>query len=119
MQASDDFKSDRLNFETTLYKGCTLHELMFLAFISFSFAIAFFVLSFLFLWGKGLIGLAFAIPVGFFVMLLLAGILGNFKQNKPQGYYQQRIVLWLEDKGFMQSAYVRRSGRWSVRRIQS
>ena len=118
MQDFEDFKSDRINFEATLFKGCTLHELMFLAAISFGFTIVFFVLVFSLLFGKALIGLAFAILAGFFVMMLLANKLGDIKQNKPQGYYQQRIALWLEDKGLMKSIYVRRSGPWSVRRTQ-
>lgn len=117
MSYTKDFKSDRINFEATLYKGCTLHELMFLALISFSSVTIFFVVGFLLLFGKALIGLAVAIPAGFFILLLLANILGGYKQNKPPGYYQQRISLWLEDTGLMKTAYVRRSGQWSVRRI--
>lgn len=117
MNNIEDFKSDRINFEVTLYKGCTLHELMWLAAICFTVCITVGGIVFLCVFQRFLIGVAVAIPFGFISMLALARVLGNVKQNKPQGYYQQRIWLWLEDQGLASSPYVRRSGQWSVRRI--
>lgn len=112
----EDFKSDRINFEPTLYKGCTLHELMFLAFMCFGGCSVIFITLFLIFFGKILLGLALAIPASFLAIMIIATFLGNFKLNKPQGYYQQRIALWLEDLGIRKTEYVRRSGKWSVRR---
>lgn len=113
----DDFKSDRINFEVTLYKGCTLHELMALAGFSFGICIISATFLFSFLWQAPLIGIAFGIPVSFVVMLIIATSLGKIKQNKPQGYYQQQIRLCLEDQGLLKTPFVRRSGKWSVRRM--
>ncbi|MGE0626167.1 MAG: DUF3487 family protein [Pseudomonadales bacterium] len=38
------------------------------------------------------------------------------KRNRPDGYYQQRIVLWLDDQGLRRSPFVRRSGAWDIGR---
>lgn len=113
---TEDFKSDRINFEPTLYKGCTLHELMALAALSFGINITLFLAICLSLWGNALLGLAVAIPLGFFGMLIAANFLGQIKQNKPQGYYLQKMTLWLEDHGLFKTPYVRQTGTWSVRR---
>lgn len=118
LNENKDFKSDRINFEATLYKGCTLNELLILVIISFGSLITLFLVIFSMLFDQALLGVAFAIPCAFGLMLMLANILGGFKQNKPQGYYQMKIALWLEDIGIKKTPYVRRSGVWSLRRIK-
>ena len=42
--------------------------------------------------------------------------LQKVKYGKPYGYYQQLIIKILSESGLMQSPYITRIGRWSVRR---
>jgi conjugative transfer region protein (TIGR03750 family) len=49
-------------------------------------------------------------------VLFMASLFQRLKRNRPDGYYQQRIVLWLDDRGLRRSAFVRRSGAWDIGR---
>lgn len=118
MLQREDYKSERINFEVSLFKGCTLHEMMLAAFIGFSTSIVCSSILFLLLFDSLLLGIAFGIPIGFGIMLIAANSIGTMKQNKPQRYYQHVVMMWLEDKSLCKTPFVRRSGKWSIRRIQ-
>jgi conjugative transfer region protein (TIGR03750 family) len=49
-------------------------------------------------------------------VLLMASLFQRLKRNRPDGYYQQQIVLWLDDRGVKRSPFVRRSGAWDIGR---
>jgi len=49
-------------------------------------------------------------------VLLMASLFQRLKRNRPDGYYQQQIVLWLDDRGLKRSPFVRRSGAWDIGR---
>jgi len=71
-----------------------------------------------------LAGLAGAVTMGFGIagvgivatVLLMASLFQRLKRNRPDGYYQQQIVLWLDDRGLRRSPFVRRSGAWDIGR---
>ena len=116
-QRSDDVLAHRLDFDIAVYQGCSMFEVVLLAAINF--VVAAFVLSSLagaFL-GMPLMGLGAALLLTLYLTRTTAKFVGRYKEGKPPGYIKQRFLLNLEDKGFYQTPYIRRSGRWSVGRF--
>jgi len=69
-------------------------------------------------WLAGAVTMGFGIAgVGIVAtVLLMASLFQRLKRNRPDGYYQQQIVLWLDDRGLRRSPFVRRSGAWDIGR---
>jgi conjugative transfer region protein (TIGR03750 family) len=59
-------------------------------------------------------GLAGAGVVG--TVVAMASLFQRLKRNRPDGYYQQRFVIWLDDRGLRRAPFVRRSGAWDIGR---
>lgn len=115
MADRQDILADRLNAEPAIFKGCSSSELGVIVGAS------------LLVWlpvSLVLAGLAGAVTMGFGIagvgivatVLLVASLFQRLKRNRPDGYYQQRIVLWLDDRGIRRSPFVRRSGAWDIGR---
>jgi conjugative transfer region protein (TIGR03750 family) len=49
-------------------------------------------------------------------VVITASLFQRFKRNRPDGYYQQRFVIWLHDIGVRRAPFVRRSGAWDIGR---
>ena len=71
----------------------------------------------------GLLG-AISLGMGMAALGVLATVwltatgLQRIKRGRPEGYYQQRFVIWLHDVGLRRSGYIRRSGYWSIGRTR-
>ncbi len=115
MSRNDNLLGDRLNAEPAIFRGCTFSELGVMAVVS------------ILLWlpvSFTLAGLFGAITMG--MGLAALGVIGTvygtatlfqrIKRGRPDGYYQQRIVLFLHDTGLRRSGFVRRSGDWDIGR---
>ena len=110
-----DILADRLNAEPAIFKGCSSSELGVIVGVA---ALVWLPVS------LTLAGLAGAVTMGFGIagigivttVLLMARLFQRLKRNRPDGYYQQRIVLWLDDRGLKRSPFVRRSGAWDIGR---
>ena len=110
-----DILADRLNAEPAISKGCSSSELGVIVGVA---ALVWLPVSLI------LAGLAGAVTMGFGIagvgivatVLLMASLFQRLKRNRPDGYYQQRIVLWLDDRGLRRSPFVRRSGAWDIGR---
>ena len=110
-----DILADRLNAEPAIFKGCSSSELGVIVGVA---ALVWLPFSLI------LAGLAGAVTMGFGIagvgivatVLLMASLFQRLKRNRPDGYYQQRIVLWLDDRGLRPSPFVRRSGAWDIGR---
>ncbi len=111
----DEILADRLNAEPVIFKGCASSELGVIVGVA---ALFWLPVSLL------LAGLMGAVTMGFGLagvgvvatVLVMATLFQRLKRNRPDGYYQQRIVIWLHDKGLWRSALVRRSGSWDIGR---
>ena len=107
--------ADRLNAEPAIFKGCSSSELGVIVGVA---ALVWLPLSLI------LAGLAGAVTMGFGIagigivatVLVMASLFQRLKRNRPDGYYQQRIVLWLDDRRIKLSPFVRRSGAWDIGR---
>ena len=49
-------------------------------------------------------------------VVITATLFQRLKRNRPDGYYQQRFVIWLDDRGFRRAPFVRRTGSWDIGR---
>jgi len=110
-----DILADRLNAEPAIFKGCSSSELGIIVGVA---ALVWLPVSLI------LAGLAGAVTMGFGIagvgivatVLVMASLFQRLKRNRPDGYYQQRVVLWLDDRGLRRSPLVRRSGAWDIGR---
>ena len=110
-----DILADRLNAEPAIFKGCSSSELGVIVGVA---ALVWLPLSLI------LAGLAGAVTMGFGIagigivatVLAMASLFQRLKRNRPDGYYQQRVVLWLDDRRIKRSPFVRRSGAWEIGR---
>jgi conjugative transfer region protein (TIGR03750 family) len=117
MAEPDDILADRLNVEPAIFKGCSASELGVIVGVA---AAIWLPLSLL------IAGLAGAITMGFGLagigivatVLVTANGFQRLKRNRPDGYYQQRLILWLDEVGLRRAPFVRRSGAWDIGRSQ-
>ena len=110
-----DILADRLNAEPAIFKGCSSSELGVIVGVA---ALVWLPVS------LALAGLMGAVTMGFGLagvgvvatVVVTATLFQRLKRNRPDGYYQQRFVVWLHDKGLRRSTLVRRSGSWDIGR---
>jgi len=110
-----DILADRLNAEPAIFKGCSSSELGIIVGVA---ALVWLPVSLILAWLAGAVTMGFGIAgVGIVAtVLLMASLFQRLKRNRPDGYYQQQIVLWLDDRGVKRSPFVRRSGAWDIGR---
>ena len=117
MPGRDDILADRLNAEPAIFKGCSSSELGIIVGVA---ALVWLPVSLL------LTGLMGAVTMGFGVagigvvgtVIVMAGLFQRLKRGRPDGYYQQQIVLWLSDHGLRRAPFIRRSGAWDIGRTR-
>jgi conjugative transfer region protein (TIGR03750 family) len=115
MSERHDILADRLNAEPVIFKGCSSSELGVIVGVA---ALVWLPVSLILAWLAGAVTMGFGIAgVGIVAtVLLMASLFQRLKRNRPDGYYQQQIVLWLDDRGLRRSPFVRRSGAWDIGR---
>ncbi len=115
MPEQDDRLADRLNGEPVIFRGCTSSEMALIT----GLACGIWLPSALLV--TGLMG---AVTLGFGVTaigvvatgIVMASLLQRLKRGRPDGYYQQQIIVWLADRGIRRAPCIRRSGLWSIGR---
>ena len=115
MTERHDILADRLNAEPAIFKGCSSSELGVIVGVA---ALVWLPVSLILAWLAGAVTMGFGIAgVGIVAtVLLMASLFLRLKRNRPDGYYQQQIVLWLDDRGLKRSPFVRRRGAWDIGR---
>jgi conjugative transfer region protein (TIGR03750 family) len=108
-------QAGRLNAEPVLFRGCTYTELgvIVAAAILFWLPAAFALAGLLGRVSMGLGGAAIGVAG---TVYWSAGLFQRIKRGRPEGYYQDRVALWLHDRGLRNSGYIRRSGAWDIGR---
>ena len=111
----DDILADRLNAEPAIFKGCSSSELGVIVGVG---ALVWLPVSLVLAGLMGAVTMGFGLAgVGVVATVVVMAILfQRLKRNRPDGYYQQRFVIWLHDNGVRRSALVRRSGSWDIGR---
>ena len=110
-----DVLADRLNAEPAIFKGCSSSELGVIVGVA---ALVWLPVSLVLAGLMGVVTMGFGLAgVGVVATVVLtATFFQRLKRNRPDGYYQQRFVIWLHDKGLRRSSLVRRSGSWDIGR---
>lgn len=115
MSNRHDILADRLNAEPAIFRGCSSSELGVIVGVA---ALVWLPVSLILAWLAGAITMGFGMAgIGIVATVLLtASLFQRLKRNRPDGYYQQQIALWLDDRGLKRSFVVRRSGAWDIGR---
>ena len=110
-----DILADRLNVEPAIFKGCSSSELGVIVGVA---ALIWLPVSLLLAWLMGVVTMGFGIAgVGVVAtVIVMASLFQRLKRGRPDGYYQQQIMIWLGDHGLRRSAFVRRTGAWDIGR---
>lgn len=115
MEAEIKLLPNRLNGEPAIFKGCSLSELMILAGGGAAVCIPFSLMV------CGLFGFMMA-GVGIGVLLTIGSVvvgslwLQKAKRGRPLGFYQLRLKLMLEDRGLLNTGFIRESRVWGIGR---
>ena len=107
--------ADRVNTEPAIFKGCSSSELGVIVVVA---ALVWLPLSLLIAGLLGAVTMGFGLAgVGVVATVVIAATLfQQLKRNRPDGYCQQRFVIWLHDAGMRRSPLIRRSGVWDIGR---
>jgi len=105
----------RLNAEPSIFRGCTLSELMMLVMMG---AVSLVPLAVIIcgLFGYLMMGVGIGLLCVIGWVVLGATILQKLKRGRPLGYYQLRLRLWLEDCHLRRSIFIREGRVWDVGR---
>ena len=115
MDTPGDILAERLDAEPVIFKGCSSSELGLIvgiaALIWLPLSIFLAALLGAFTMGFGIAGIGILGTV-----VVMASVFQRLKRGRPDGYYQQRALVWLHDHGLHRSVFVRRSGAWDIGR---
>lgn len=105
----------RLDTEPVIFRGCSSSELGMIVGVS---AAVWLPASFLLagLFGAFTMGAGIAMVGTLATTFVMATVFQHLKRGRPDGYYQQRLRLKLEDLGLRRSGFIRRSGAWDIGR---
>ncbi|MCH8058913.1 MAG: TIGR03750 family conjugal transfer protein [Proteobacteria bacterium] len=117
MSNTNNILADRLNVEPAIFKGCSSSELGVIVTLAI---IVWLPLSVLLAWllgapsmGLGIAGIAIVLTV-----VVTASVFQRIKRGRPDGYYQQRFIMWLAQLGLRRSPFICRDGSWAIGRSQ-
>ncbi len=112
---NNDTLAERVNVEPPILRGCSSSELLLLLLGN----IVFWVPAGLLLgWLFGAVFAALGIAgIGIILSLWVAAtFFQRIKRGRPDGYYQQRAVLFMHDYLGFPCRFIRRSGPWDIGR---
>lgn len=106
---------DRLNSEPLIFRGCTNSELGLILLCAVVFWVPFSLLLAA-AFGKVAMGLGFS-GLGILATIYFGATLFQWvKRNRPDHYYQQRVLVFLVDLKLWNPGLIRRTGWWSLGR---
>lgn len=108
-------RTDRLNGEPVIFRGCSSSELTAIAGAS---AAAWLPLGLVVAsaFGAPLMGVGAAGIAVLATVFVMASLFQRLKRGRPEGHYQQWLAIVLESIGVRKSGFIRRSGTWDVGR---
>jgi conjugative transfer region protein (TIGR03750 family) len=107
--------ANRIDEEPVVFRGCTTSELM----VILGLAAAFWLPTSMVIAGMlGYFTAGFGLTiVGIVVTLLWASKhFQSIKRGRPDGYYQHKVILWLDVMGLRPSGFIVHSGVWDLGR---
>jgi conjugative transfer region protein (TIGR03750 family) len=107
---------NHINHPVPIYHNCTLMEMLLLFAVFWGMSLIVLPLLLNLLWGKAFLGVALSLMVALLFTRIAMRQLGQLKQGKPYGYYQQRLRLHLQQAGVITLPIILRAGPWSIER---
>ena len=115
MSTHESLITERLNAEPAIFKGCSLSELtvMTVGSVVVWLPICLIVAAFL---GSVTMGFGFGGIMVVLSVIVISSMFRRLKANRPHGYYQLALHLWLARHRLIKSPFVTRSGVWDLGR---
>ena len=117
MSNSNNILADRLNIEPAIFRGCSSSELGIIVTLAL---VIWLPVSVLLAWGLGAPSMALGIAGIAIVstVVVTTSVFQRLKRGRPDGYYQQRFLLWLSRLGLCRSPFICRNGYWVIGRSE-
>lgn len=116
-ETQEERVADRMNAEPAIFKGCSTTELLGIALAATVFWLPTSLLVSA-LFGAITMGLG-ATGVGVVASVVIcASVFQRIKNGQPDGYYQQRVRIWLAARGIYGAPCVFRSAHWDLGRTE-
>ena len=111
----NELVTERLNAEPAIFRGCSLSELtaMSVAAALFWIPICLMVAA---VFGSVTMGFGIGGVMAVFTVVVGSSIFRKLKANRPNGYYQLALHLWLAKRGLVKTQLVTRGGLWDLGR---
>ncbi len=118
MADSHEVLADRLNAEPVIFRGCSSTELGVMAAMAI---VIWLPLGFGLAWSLDAATMGFGIAgVGVVASIVgLATLFQRIKRNRPEGYYQQWLRIYLHGLKLCHTPWVLRSGAWDLGRTHA
>ncbi len=115
MASHEPLITERLNAEPAIFKGCSLSELtlMTIGSVLVWLPICLVVAA---LAGSVIMGFGIGGIMVVFSVIVTSSFFRRLKANRPHGYYQLALHLWLARHRLVNSPFVTRSGVWDLGR---
>lgn len=114
-QETNELLPNRLNAEPSIFRGCSLSELMALVTMGGAALVpGSIIVCGLFGYLMMGVGIGLLLVIGW--VFVGATVLQKLKRGRPQGYYQMRLRLWLEDFYLLRSQSIRQGQVWDIGR---
>lgn len=107
-----------INHKMPIYKDCTLSEMLGVGATIFICEIVLLSILTRIFFGIAAIGIVLTLISFFHVTKYALTRLQKIKYGKPFGFYKQLVLKKLVKFGLIQSLYITRIGKWSVRRVR-
>ena len=114
-QETNELLPIRLNAEPSIFRGCSLSELMALVTMGGAALVPGSIIV-CGLFGYLMMGVGIGLLLVIGLVFIGATVLQKLKRGRPQGYYQLRLRLCLEDFHLLQSQFIRQGQVWDVGR---
>jgi conjugative transfer region protein (TIGR03750 family) len=112
---SNELLPTRLNAEPSIFRGCSLSELMSLTITGALVCVPFWLIVCA-LFKMVMVGVGIGVLSILGWVFVGATILQKMKRGRPIGFYQLKIRLLLEDKGLRKTPFIRKSQSWGIGR---
>ena len=107
--------SDRLDYEPPIFRGLSNTELLMTVIFGFSFWLPLCVFIGYIL-GNPMLGLGFSGLMVVVTVVFMGSIFQKIKRGRPNFYYQQKVILWMERKGLRKERFIQESIQWDIGR---
>ncbi len=112
-----DVVASNVNEEAVVFRGASTGELMSIATVSSVVIIPVFILVGLMI-GRTTIMLSLSLVAIFIAIFALATLMQRVKRGRPDGYYQQKLILFKKRTGMGQSHFIQEHGVMSTLRTK-